>query len=203
VTLGSRDAARAGTIASECSEEAKRKYGRGMLGSIKGAQNADAVAEGNVVIAAIPSETLQGFLDVSQDYQWHGQILLSPIVPFEKKEGLFVYKPFLVDGETLSAAQMIQRKLGTKAFVVAGLHCVPAARLLDLSYRLGYDVPLAGHRESAYTLVELLNDAEGLRPLYAGPLSLSFYVESLMPLLLNIAVRNKLREPSIRIVANE
>ncbi len=47
---------------------------------------------------------------------------------------------------------------------------------------------------------EVVSSIEGLRPYYAGRLYVSRYLESLTPLLLNVAINSRLHAPSIRIV---
>jgi predicted dinucleotide-binding enzyme len=46
----------------------------------------------------------------------------------------------------------------------------------------------------------LVNEVKDLRPLDAGPLSVSSLVESLTPMLLNVARRNKIKDAGIKII---
>jgi NADPH-dependent F420 reductase len=75
--------------------------------------------------------------------------------------------------------------------VVGAFHGLAAGRLADLDSDLGWDVPVIGDDEGAKTTIEGLVDAiEGLRGLDAGPLGAAPAVESLTPLLINLAANN-------------
>ena len=200
VVLGSRDESRAKVVASELAAIASGRYGAIMAGSLAGASNSEAVAQSEMVVLAVPADSLEPFLEVAEEFPWKGQVALCPVTRFAKEGGAFSYRPFTRDARTLSAAELVQETLGERAKVVSGLHCVPAARLSDLDDMLGFDVPLAGPREGASIVAGALEGVEGLRPLFAGPLTVSASLEALTPLLLNIAVRNKIKEPGFRIV---
>ncbi len=200
VIIGSRDEDRAKSTAAELSAIVGGRPGTIIAGSITGAGNADAVSQAELVVLAVPADTLEGFLEVAKGFPWKGQLVLCPVTRFMKEGGAFVYKPFSFGQRVLSAAELVQERLGDGVSVVSGLHCVPAARLGDLADALGFDVPLAGARDSAGRLGELLEGIGGLRPLFAGPLAVSASLEALTPLLLNIAVRNKIKEPGFRVV---
>jgi len=200
VIVGSRDEDRAKSVAAELSRLAALVTGGISAGSLSGASNSEAVALSDLVVLAVPADTLEGFLEVAKGFPWRGQLVLSPVTRFSKEGGAFAYKPFPVGGKVLSAAELAQEAFGQRAVVVSGLHCVPAARLGDPADPLGFDVPLAGPRESVAVVAQVLEGIDGLRPLYAGPLSVSASLEALTPLLLNISVRNKIKEPGLRVV---
>ncbi|HVP24091.1 MAG TPA: NADPH-dependent F420 reductase [Conexivisphaerales archaeon] len=200
VMVGSREEGRAKEVASELSRLASGRPGALLAGSITGAANADAVSSCDLAVFAVPADTLEGFLEVARGFPWRDQLVLSPVTRFEKEGGAFVYRPYLSREKTLSAAELVQESLGAGARVVSGLHCVPASRLKDMEDPLGFDVPLAGPRESAAAVAQVLEGVEGLRPLYAGPLGVSASIEALTPLLLNLAIRNKIKDPGFRVV---
>jgi NADPH-dependent F420 reductase len=201
VVIGSRDRERAASIAKEAWEVAKLKYGEDLSGSLLGSYNEEAAEGSDMAFLTIRADSMQEYLAAIRSFSWRGQVLVSPVSRFVKEEGVFRYSPFEIDGRKVSAAELVQEALGDGVRVVAGLHSVPARRLSDPNDRLDLDVLLAGEREAVITAAKVLADVEGLRPLFAGPLSLSPQLEALTPLLLNISVRNKLKEPSIRVVA--
>jgi hypothetical protein len=162
--------------------------------------NAEAVGRCDLAVLAIPADTLEGFLEIAKGFPWKGRLVLSPVTRFWKEGGAFAYKPFSLGGRTLSAAELVQEKLGQGVRIISGLHCVPAARLKDLGDPLGFDVPLCGAKEDVARVAQVLEGVEGLRPLYAGPLGISSSLEALTPLLLNISVRNMIKEPGLRVV---
>lgn len=199
VFVGSRDAGRAKSVARELTQMVNASAFMA-AGEIEGATNVEVVEGCEMVAFAVPADTLEGFLESAKEFPWKGQIVLSPVTRFEKAGGTFAYRPFSLGGRPISAAELVQETLGEKVRVVSGLHCVPAARLKDLADPMGFDVPLAGPRDSAAVVAQVLEGIEGLRPLFAGPLAVSASLEALTPLLLNIAVRNKLKEPGFRVV---
>jgi predicted dinucleotide-binding enzyme len=78
---------------------------------------------------------------------------------------------------------------------------VPAAYLSNVDSVMNIDVLVAGDDANAIAVVSsLIADISNLRPLRVGALANSALIESLTPLLLNVAILNKLQEPSIRIV---
>ena len=200
VIIGSRDEDRARSVAKELGLMVHARFGEIIAGDISGASNSDAVAQSNLVVLTVPADMLEGFLEIAKGYDWKGQLVLSPVSRFVKEGGAFTYKPFQKGGKTLSAAELVQEALGGGARVVSGLHCVAAARLADLGDPLGFDVPLAGPKEAVATAAQVLEGVEGLRPLFAGPLAVSSSLEALTPLLLNISVRNNIKEPGFRVV---
>jgi predicted dinucleotide-binding enzyme len=48
-------------------------------------------------------------------------------------------------------------------------------------------------------LNELVSEINGLRPVYLGPLSLSYQAEIMTPMLLNAAKRNKMKHPGVKL----
>ncbi|HJS81387.1 MAG TPA: NADPH-dependent F420 reductase, partial [Nitrososphaera sp.] len=45
----------------------------------------------------------------------------------------------------------------------------------------------------------LVSEISGLRPVYLGPLALSYQAEILTPMLLNAAKRNKMKHPGVKL----
>jgi len=46
----------------------------------------------------------------------------------------------------------------------------------------------------------LINEIKGLRSIYLGPIELSYLAEMSTPLLLNAMIRNKIKNPGIKII---
>jgi NADPH-dependent F420 reductase len=186
VLIGSRDQAKA-----EKAAEQARSISGGE--SISGRSNADAARACDAAILAIPDlptdETLRDLAPLL-----NGKLVISPIVPMRFQDGLFRYT--MPEG---SAAEKVASVLRTR--VAAALHTVPAERLLKHDMVLELDVPVAAEtREIFVETAELISKISSLRPLYAGPLSVSRMLESMTPLLLNIGRFSKIRSPSIKIV---
>ena len=49
-------------------------------------------------------------------------------------------------------------------------------------------------------ITELINEIKGLRSIYLGPIELSYLAEMSTPLLLNAMIRNKIKNPGIKII---
>jgi NADPH-dependent F420 reductase len=84
--------------------------------------------------------------------------------------------------------------------IISAFHTIAAA-LQDLSRSVQCDVMICGNdMESKLRVSGLATEIKDLRPLDAGPLSASGLVESLTPILLNVARRNKIKDAGIKIV---
>jgi len=76
--------------------------------------------------------------------------------------------------------------------VVGAFHNLAAGRLADPDADLDWDVPIvADDNAAAETVASLAADVNGLRPLRAGGLDNAAEVESLTPLLINLAMHNE------------
>jgi len=202
--LGSRSQERASATAFNLSNYAKGFYQSTMKGSIKGVLNEDAVKEAEVVIVSLPptvsAEYLKGFSSLFTPEK----VVISTVVPMSRRKKLFYWTPLegeaLVDLRTRSAAEVIQ-DIVKPAYVVSAFQTVPASYLYNIDSVLNIDVLLAGDDELSLAKVgSLVRDIPNLRPLRVGPLENSKFIESITPLLLNVAVLNDLRDPSIRVV---
>jgi 8-hydroxy-5-deazaflavin:NADPH oxidoreductase len=183
-------------------------HGDSMQGSIKGASDKDAVENSEAIILTIPAESTIATIQDLKAYFHRKQIIISPIVPMKKSRGNFRYillpkqSPITADVEASqpSAAELIQEIISPVP-VVSAFHTVPAAYLTDVDKILDIDVFVAGDDDLAVVAAsKLICEIPRLRPLKAGPLENSRLIESMVPLLLNVAVLNNLKEPSIRVV---
>jgi NADPH-dependent F420 reductase len=84
--------------------------------------------------------------------------------------------------------------------VVGAFHNLAAGRLADLDATLDWDTLLVGDDGDAKELVaDLAEDIEGLRALDAGGLANAAEVESITPLLINLARENDgLHDPGVK-----
>jgi predicted dinucleotide-binding enzyme len=74
--------------------------------------------------------------------------------------------------------------------------------LQDREKELKADVLICSDDDEALnTVIGLTQEIKSLRPLKAGPLAVSSMVESLTPMLLNVARRNKIKDAGIKIVS--
>ncbi|AEA47316.1 NADPH-dependent F420 reductase [Archaeoglobus veneficus] len=192
VIVGSRKGEKARQKAEEYTSMLES---RGLNGVISGADNAKASELSDVAILAIPySHVYKAAESLKEDLA--GKIVITPVVPMEKKSRLFIYAP-PPEG---SAAEKIASILKDSR-VVSAFQTVPAERFANLDERFEWDVPVCSDDDEAKRIVlEIVNSIDGLRGLDAGPLAASRLVEGLTPLLINISIRNKVKDLSVKFV---
>jgi NADPH-dependent F420 reductase len=85
--------------------------------------------------------------------------------------------------------------------LVAAFHTVPARKLANLEMELDYDIGVCGNSMHAKEIVfDLVKDISNMRPLDIGPLETAGMIESLTPLLINIAARNEMKDVSLKFI---
>lgn len=85
--------------------------------------------------------------------------------------------------------------------MVVAFQTLPAPRLADLDDPLGFDVVVCADNEEAKKVVmDLVADLGNVRALDGGGLEEAKLVESLTPLLINLAIRNKMKPLSLKFV---
>ncbi len=186
VLIGSREEAKARAAAEEIGKLTGRK--------VRGATNLEAVRRSDITVLALPDKPKRDLLEEMKG-ELRGKLVVSPIVPMKMKGGWFVYSP-----DNGSAAQSVASILeGSR--VAAAFHTIPAARLLAIGEPLEYTVLVAADKRETFAEASaIVSSIENLEPLYAGTLSTAGAIEALTPLLLNLAKRNGMKNPSIRIV---
>jgi NADPH-dependent F420 reductase len=189
VIIGSREHEKA-EISSQCCYDEVTK--RGLPCHTSGEENQAAIDAAEIVILAIPYKNLDLTLPALHGFE--GKLVISPINPMEKRE-YFVYTP-PTEG---SAALRVQNMLPESTSVCAAFNTIAANRWRALDEILDYAVPVCGDNDTAkLRVMELVNSISMLHAYNAGPLAASNMVESLTPLLLNIARYNKMRDVGIQ-----
>ena len=203
VWLGSRRIEKAETVSREYESVARGFYGNRMKGSIKGVVNTDVPPLVEVVVLTLPPKHAIETVKTIKDKLTSQHVVVSVIVPMAREEKLFTYSPVVVGGKAAyekSAAELVAEEVGNIP-VVSAFQTVPASYLRDLDSVLNVDVLVSGQDEHALqTVARMTHDIPNLRALRVGPLSTSKMVESITPLLINAAILNNLKDPSIRIV---
>ena len=169
VIIGSRDAAR----------------GRAAAARIKGAEGMDYHGASNaadIVIFAIPYQAVGSVAELADDVS--GKLLISLINPMEAEGGLLRYS---VHG-TSAAEELAGALPGGR--VATAFNNVPAG-FFGKDATPQVDVLVAADTKETYEqAAALVREVRGMRPLYAGPLSQARIVESITPLVLNLAKLN-------------
>ncbi len=178
VVLGSRDAGRAQQAAQPMADAGL---------PVRGAGNADAAAQGQIVIVAVPYEG-HGDLLKSLTDELRGKIVVDCVNPlgFDKQGA------YQLDVPAGSAAQEAAEVL-PESRVVAAFHHVSAVLLEDESVEsVETDVFVLGEDREATDLVGRLADlVPGMRGIFAGRLRNAGQVEALTANLISVNRRYK------------
>ncbi len=203
IWLGSRRIEKAETVSREYESVARGFYGNRMKGSIKGVVNSDIPPLVEMIVLTLPPRHAIETVRQIKDKLTPQHVIISVIVPMAREGKLFKYSPVIVGGKAAfekSAAELVADEVGNVS-VVSAFQTVPASYLGDLDSILNIDVLISGQDEHALeTVTKITHDIPNLRALRVGPLSNSRMVESITPLLVNAAILNNLKDPSIRIV---
>lgn len=162
--------------------------------SVTGSSNLEAAQVADVVILTIRFDHVLPLLNEIQE-AIENKILITPVVPMVKEGNLFVYKP----PEEGSAALAIQKRVPSSTKVVAAFHNIPAGKLRDIvKCKAVHDAIVCSDDEEAKKLVmELTKHMGCLKPLDGGPLKQASTIESLTPLMINLARLNQLKDLGI------
>ncbi len=198
IIIGSRDAERAASTATEYTTQANEAYDK-INGTITGKDNLSVARESQILVLSIPYDNIDSICsqvlpEVSDDC-----IVISPIVPMTKTDTGFECvaikenKPF--------SHQTVEKHMKDKTKLVSAFHVISEKKLINPTLALDYDIFVAGDsKESVEVVNGLINEIEGLRPIYLGPGTLAYLVEMCTPLLLNAMIRNKMKNPGIKII---
>jgi hypothetical protein len=183
VVIGSRDGGRAAEAADKL---------RAALpdAQVSGLENGEAARQGPIVLLCVPfrnqSENLTNLKPVLQP----GQILVDATVPLAAAVSGRATR--LLGVPQGSAALQAAEMAPDGVEVVSALHTVSASTLNDLEHELDEDIPIAGDSvEAKRRVAELIGRIDGLRPVNAGRLEASKFIEAMTPLLIGINSRYK------------
>tara|TARA_Y100000590_G_scaffold115951_1_gene132308 strand:+ start:716 stop:1387 length:672 start_codon:yes stop_codon:yes gene_type:complete len=198
VIIGSRDSERANTSAQEYAELAKEAFGN-INGSIIGKDNLSVAKESDILVLSIPYENIDSICSELLSQVSDSCVIISPIVPMTKTDTGFECvaikenKPF--------SHQTVEKHMKDKTKLVSAFHVISEKKLVNPTLTLDYDIFVAGDsKESVEVVNGLINEIKGLRPIYLGPGALAYLVEMSTPLLLNAMIRNKMKNPGIKII---
>ena len=198
IIIGSRDAERASSSAIEYTNLAKEAYGE-INGKITGNDNISVAKESQVLVLSIPYDNIDAICSQILSEINDDCIVISPIVPMTKTDVGFECvaikenKPF--------SHQTVEKHMKDKTKLVSAFHVISEKKLVNPTLSLDYDIFVAGdNKESVQVVNDLINEIEGLRPIYLGPGALAYLVEMSTPLLLNAMIRNKMKNPGIKII---
>lgn len=161
--------------------------------TITGNTNPEAAKEAEIIILTIRFDHVLPLLDEILE-TIENKILITPVVPMVKEGNLLIYKP-PAEG---SAALAIQKKVPASTKVVAAFHNIPAGKLKDVKCKdMHHVIVCSDNEESKRFVIELIQKMGCLKPLDGGPLKQANTIESLTPLLINLAKLNGLKDLGI------
>jgi NADPH-dependent F420 reductase len=188
--IGSRSVERAGAAAEQV-----RAVVEGA--DVRGAENAVAAADADVVFIAVPYSAQRPTLEPLRE-ALAGKLVVTVVVPLEFGKG----GPRAVAVPEGSAAEEAQAIL-SESRVVSAFQNLSAHELLRIGSDVACDVVVCGAgRESRQEVMSLAGKIPGVRGIDGGPLAYSRYVEDLTALLLALNRRYK-TESGIRITGVE
>ena len=198
VIIGSRDAARAAESATEYTNIAKESFGE-IKGTISGNDNVSVAKDSDVLILSIPYENIDsvcsGILPEVKDTC----VVVSPIVPMTKTDVGFECVS-IKDNKPFSY-KLVANHMKDKSKLVSAFHVISEKKLINPTLELDYDIFVCGDdKESVQVVNTLIDEIKGLRSIYLGPIELSYLAEMSTPLLLNAMIRNKIKNPGIKII---
>ena len=194
VIVGSRDAAKAQEAANNYNKALKE---RGMKSDIRGMANEEAAKNAEVVVLAVKYQVAVPTLDaLNKAGALTDQIVITPIVPMTKPK-LCAFSPPPCGSATKECCAVITP--GVR--MVSTFQTLPAPRLANLDDKLGFDVIVCADDEAAKkTVMGLAEQLGDIRALDGGSLDEAPLIESLTPLLINLAIKNKTKPLSIKFV---
>jgi len=162
--------------------------------TITGNTNLEAARAAEIIILTIRFDHVLPLLDEIGE-AIEDKIIVTPVVPMVKEGDLFVYKP-PAEG---SAALAIQKKVPASTKVVAAFHNISAGKLKDIvkCKAVHHALVCSDDAEAKKLIVELTRHMGCLTPLDGGPLRQANTMESLTPLLINLAKLNGLKDLGI------
>lgn len=185
VIIGSRKERKAEDKAAEYTDRLEE---HGSSVTVDGFHNEAAAENGDIVIAGIPPQYIRSMVESLDSILTTDKILVSPAVVMKRDESGFHYDP---PGEG-SITTALQSAVSDDVPVIGAFQNLAAGALSNLSVDVSADVVVTGDdAEAKSAVINLAAEVEGLRPLDGGALANSAEVESLTPLLINLAMNNE------------
>ena len=181
ILIGSRD--------PEKAREAVERYEAALAetgadADLLGFENGMAADRADVVVLAVPPYHVADTVDAVADRLDEESILVTPAVGMKGDEdGLHYHPP-----STGSVSELVAQRAPDGVPVVGAFHNLAAGKLSDLDAEFDLDTLVVGDdRDAKATVRRLAEDIDGLRALDAGPLANAAEVESVTPLVINVA----------------
>jgi NADPH-dependent F420 reductase len=185
IIIGSRDAERARTKATELRERAHKL-------PIVGHTNLEAADLGEIIVVALPAAGLGATLPELRTATAR-KVVVSTVVPLTFGGGRLFTPP-----AAGSSAEEVQALL-PEARVVAAFHHIAAHELAETDHAIECDLLLCGGDAAAKEVVTALGVSLGLRVIDVGALTNAGPIEGITALLATINRRYKLKNSGIKV----
>ncbi|MGA9228678.1 MAG: NADPH-dependent F420 reductase [Nitrosotalea sp.] len=198
IIIGSREATKAEEAAKEYSNLAQKEYGS-FNGKITGKDNTTVAKESDVLVLSIPYENIDAICSQLLPNVRDDCTVISPIVPLTKTDAGFEFISF--KDKKPSAFELVQKHMKNKSKLVSAFHTISEKKLIDPKLLLDSDIFVCGDSDDSINIVrQLITEIKNLRPIILGPGSLSYLAEVTTPILLNAMIKNKMKNPGIKII---
>ncbi|SFR37700.1 reduced coenzyme F420:NADP oxidoreductase [Halogeometricum rufum] len=184
VVVGSRDPDKARAKADEYETELSS---RGRDVKVNGFANEMAADRASIVVLAVPPYHVADTVEAVSDSLAEGDVLVTPAAGIKRDDDGFHYHP----PGAGSVTQLVADAAPEGVAVVGAFHNLAAGRLADLDAELGIDTLVVGDDfDSKDMVMRLAEEIPELRALDVGGIANAAEVESLTPLLINVARNN-------------
>jgi len=196
VYLGSRSREKAESAVRELIAE--KLAGTSYESHLIPTMNEEVVMKSDVIIATVPYESAIETIRALVPKFRGNQILISAAALVRKIVEIGEFKGPTADSRPL--AIQIREVVPSSVKVAAGFQTVPANVLYKDRDNQTFDVLIASEDAETFSKVSaFVNSLKGLRALSIGSLGQAGEVEGLTSILLNIAIKNKLKSPTFRV----
>jgi NADPH-dependent F420 reductase len=188
IVVGSRDPDRAAAAIRDWPASAP---------AVSSATYGDAIASSDVVVLAIPFDSVDGVLEQHQQSFRQQALVIEITVPLNFADKMVTLST-VAEG---SASEHIRARLPAHVRLAATFKTVPAHLLGDVDRTLDCDEFVCGDSDEARTGArDLVQAVPGLRAIDVGPLSRARSIEHLTLLAIGINRRHKVHGARFRIV---
>ncbi|MEO9308172.1 NADP oxidoreductase coenzyme F420-dependent [Nitrosotalea sinensis] len=198
ILIGSRESSKAEEAAREYTSLAQKEYST-FKGTITGKDNITVAKESDVLVLSIPYENIDAICSQLLPNVKDSCTVISPIVPLTKTDVGFEFISF--KDKKPSAFELVHNHMKNKSRLVSAFHTVSEKKLVDPKLILDSDIFVCGDAEDSISITrQLITEIRNLRPILLGPGSLSYLAEVATPILLNAMIKNKMKNPGIKII---
>ncbi|ADQ68305.1 NADPH-dependent F420 reductase [Halogeometricum borinquense DSM 11551] len=184
IVIGSRDPEKARAKADEYETELSS---RGRDVKVTGFENKMAADRARIVVLAVPPYHVADTIEAVEDSLSEDDVLVTPAAGVKRDDDGFHYHP----PKAGSVTQLVADAAPDGIPVVGAFHNLAAGRLANLDAELDIDtLVVADDFDAKDTVSRLAEEIDGLRALDAGGIANAAEVESVTPLLINVAQNN-------------